>query len=377
MERFDISLVRPAFGQRRLATVAGAIAASPAGAASASLALILLIALADLATGYEFTLSILYLVPVFLATWFVGFPAAVGMALVSTVAWFITDLFAGHEYSHAFYRYWEALIKLALFVIFAALLGRLKLALARSDERLQQHREQLEATARLVAVGEMASMLAHQINQPLSAVVNYNKSCLRRLRSGNWDPATLAEIMEQASQEAARAGSIIQRVREFVRKREPSLAPTEVNALVEGALPLMRGEAEKRGIALVFEPAPGLPDVDADRVMVEQVIMNLLRNGIEAMDGTPAANRELRVRTARDDAGSVRVSVSDRGRGIPDDFAANLFQPFFTTKREGMGLGLSICRSIVEFHGGALWAATNPEGGSTFHFTLPPARAPA
>lgn len=374
MERFDISLVRPAFRQKRLATVAGAIAGSPAGAVSASLAIVLLIALADLATGYEFTLSILYLVPVFLATWFVGFPAAVGIAVVSTVAWFLTDLFAGHEYSHAFYRYWEALIKLVLFVIFAALLDRLKLALARSDERVQRHRERLEATARLVAVGEMASMLAHQINQPLSAVVNYNKSGLRRLRSGNWDAATLAEIMEQASREAARAGSIIQRVREFVRKRQPSREPTDLNSLAEGTLPLMRAEAAKRGISLVFDPGPDLPRVDADRVMVEQVIMNLLKNALEAMEGTPEPARELRVLTVPDGAEHVRVSVIDRGRGISRDLAENLFQPFFTTKREGMGLGLSICRSIVEFHGGALWATANPEGGSTFHFTLPIAR---
>jgi signal transduction histidine kinase len=374
MDRFDISLVRPAFRQRRLATVARAVAASPAGAASASVVLVLLIALADLATGYEFTLSILYLIPIFLVTWFVGFPAAVALSVVSTLAWFATDMLAGHEYSHPFYRYWEALIKLVLFVVFAAILARLKLALARSDEKLQQHREQLEATARLVAVGEMASMLAHQINQPLSAVINYNKSCLRRLRSGTWDAATLAGIMEQSSSEAARAGGIIQRVREFVRKREPSRAPTEIDPLIEGTLPLMRGEAAKRGIALVFASTPGLPRVDADRVMVEQVIINLLKNAMEAMDD---GSGELRVTTAADQPGYVRVSVVDRGRGLPRDVAANLFQPFFTTKREGMGLGLSISRSIVEFHRGALWATPNPEGGTTFHFTLPVEEAAA
>ena len=370
MDRFDISLVRPAFRQKRLATVARAVAASPAGAVSASVVLVLLIAVADLATGYELSLSILYLVPVFLVTWFAGFPAAVGLALASTIAWFVTDVLAGHAYSHAFYRYWEASIKLVLFVLFAFILARLKLALARSDEKLQQHREQLEATARLVAVGEMASMLAHQINQPLSAVINYNKSCLRRLRSGNWDAATLTEIMEQSSGEAARAGGIIQRVREFVRKREPDRAPTDVNALVEGTLPLLQGEAAKRGIALVFEPGAGLPRADADRVMVEQVITNLVKNAIEATEA-PGAGHEVRVATAAGEPGYVRVSVIDRGRGLARNFHAGLSQPFYTTKRDGMGLGLSICRSIVEFHGGALWATANPAGGATFHFTLP------
>lgn len=341
----------------------------------ASLALVLFIGLVDLATGYEFTLSILYLLPIFLTTWIVGLRAGACISIISTVAWFLTDLLAGHEYSHPFYRYWEALIKLAIFVIFGAMLGRLKLALARSDERLQRQRERLEETAKLVAVGEMASMLAHQINQPLSAVVNYTRSCLRRLRSGTWDPQVLEEIMEQASEEATRAGAIIQRVREFVRKREPSRNLIDANAMVEDTLSLMRAEAAKRNVRLVFEPATDLPKVDADRVMVEQVIMNLVRNGIEAMDDTPAGNRELRVLTAADDPRFVRIAVRDHGHGIPGDFAKNLFQPFFTTKREGMGLGLSICRSIVEFHDGSLWASANPDSGSTFHFTLPVAQA--
>jgi signal transduction histidine kinase len=337
--------------------------------------MVLFIGLVDLATGYEFTLSILYLIPIFLTTWIVGLRAGIGIAIASTIAWFFMDIFAGHEYSHPFYRYWEALIKLTIFVIFGAMLSRLKQALARSDERVNRQRERLEATAKLVAVGEVASMLAHQINQPLSAVVNYNKSCLRRLRSGKWEPGVLEEIMEHASEEAARAGAIIQRVREFVRKREPSRSPIDANPMVEDTLSLMRGEAAEHEIDLVFEPASDLPKVDADRVMVEQVIMNLIRNGIEAMRDTPAANRELRVLTAMNDAQFVRISVRDCGHGISADFAQNLFQPFFTTRREGMGLGLSICRSIVEFHDGSLWASANPGGGSSFHFTLPVAPA--
>jgi len=361
---------------RRFSFFASAVTASPAAAMSTSLALVVLIAWVDLLTGYEFTLSILYFVPVFLTTWLVGGRAAIGISMIATLAWFFTDQLAGHEYSHPFYRYWEAGIKLAIFVIFAVVLGRLKAALARSDERLQQQRERLEATAKLVAVGEMASMLAHQINQPLSAVVNYNRSCLRRLRSGHADPEQLAEIMEQASQEAARAGAIIQRVREFVRKREPDRRPTELNSLVEQTLSFMRAEAAKHNVALKFEPAHGLPQVDADRIMIEQVIVNLVKNGIEAMKEV-GWSRELRVATALDEGRFVRVSVSDRGRGIDAESAEHLFQPFFTTKPEGMGLGLSVCRSIAEFHGGEIWATPDPAGGVTFHFTLPAIQARA
>ena len=468
-----------------------ALAATSAATIATSLVLVLLIAVADVVTGYEFALSILYLIPIFLTTWRVGLGAGLCLAIISTIAWFFSDVLAGHQYSHPFYRYWESLIKLSIFIIFGAMLARLKLALERSDERLvtvlerldaavcvldpehgdllfanerfkrdfgglpgsaaverlrrllnidrpapggdsplmessgwnevdgiedyhagrwnlirarsirwvdgrhvalltatditeskrveqinRQQRERIEATAKLVAVGEIASMLAHQINQPLSASINYTKSCLRRLKSGNSDPGTLIEIMEQVSQENARAGVIIQRVREFVKMREPNRAPTNVNSIVEETLSLMRSEAVKHNVAIAFEPAAGLPQVNADRVMVEQVIMNLLKNGIEAMHDTPAKQRELRVRTELNDANSVRVSVCDHGHGIPADLADNLFQPFFTTKREGMGLGLNICRSIVEFHGGTLWAMPNPDGGSTFHFTLSLESAP-
>lgn len=460
----------------------------PAAVVSTSLALVVLIGLADLGTGYEFTLSILYLLPIFSSTWLVGFAAGTGVSVAATLTWFVTDLVGGHEYSGAFYRYWEATIKLTVFVILAAMLSRLKLALARSDERLQtvlerldtavcvldpeedtllfanqrfkddfaadwaagvaerlrellktggpfaghgagsarwhavdgfeehhagrwhlvrarplrwidgrtvalltatdvteskraeqrarQQHQRLEATAKLVAVGEMASMLAHQINQPLSAVVNYSRTCLRRLRSGVTDPTQLVPILEQVSGEAARAATIIQRVREFVRRREPRRSPIEVNPMVQETLALVRSEAEKQGVDLAFEPAAGLPRVDADRVLVEQVLMNLLENGIEAMRDAAGGTRELRVTTALHDARLVRISVSDRGCGIPADLIEDLFRPFFTTKQEGMGLGLSVCRSIVEFHGGMLWATANPDSGSAFHFTLPTEELP-
>ena len=178
--------------------------------------------------------------------------------------------------------------------------------------------------------------------------------------------------MEQASQEAARASAIIHRVREFVRKREPDRRPTEINSLVEQTLSFMQAEAAKYNVAVKFEPAAGLPLADADRIMIEQVIVNLVKNGIEAMKDVERI-RELRVATAPHEGRFVRVSVGDRGQGIPADAAEQLFEPFFTTKPEGMGLGLSVCRSIVEFHGGEIWATPEPDRGVTFSFTLPAA----
>jgi signal transduction histidine kinase len=178
--------------------------------------------------------------------------------------------------------------------------------------------------------------------------------------------------MEKASAQAERAGTIIRRMRDFVNKREPNRAPVAVAEVVSEAVGFAEIDARKAGVALVRELPPDLPPIYADRVMIEQVLLNLVKNAVEAMQGC----RESRVVTiaARvDGARSVEVAVTDHGRGFAPEHAEKLFAPFFTTKPEGMGMGLSICRSIVEFHGGRLWAQPNPGGGSVFSFTLPAA----
>ena len=188
---------------------------------------------------------------------------------------------------------------------------------------------------------------------------------------GNWDPDALLDAMEQGSRQAERAGEIIRRVREFVSKREPSRALVDFNAIVGAAAALAELDVEKKHVRLALDLAPTLPRVLADEILIEQVILNLVRNGVEAMDETEPGERELRLASQLDLGGQVRFSIADRGCGIADGMAGDAFAPFFTTKPRGMGLGLSICRSILEYHDGRLWCEPNPAGGAIFHFTLP------
>jgi len=240
---------------------------------------------------------------------------------------------------------------------------------AEATSRAQQ--ERLEQAARLITVGEMASTLAHELNQPLASIVNFNMGCVRRLRAGNADPEALLDALEQGSRQAERAGEIVRRVREFVAKREPNRAPVDFNALVTAAAALAELDVEQSQVRLALDLAPRLPPVLGDEILIEQVILNLVRNGVEAMDETAPGERELRLASQLEGAGHVRFSIADRGCGIADAMVGDAFVPFFTTKPRGMGLGLSICRSIVEYHDGRLWCEHNPAGGATFHFTLP------
>jgi len=237
-----------------------------------------------------------------------------------------------------------------------------------AEELSRQQMEKLQFTSRLVTMGEMASSLAHELNQPLSAIASYNTGCLNTLRAGNSEPAQLLEAVEKVGAQAQRAGRIIKGIHEFVRKSEPQRAPCDLNAVVEEAVGFIQPEARKRGVLVELRLDPELPPVLADRVMLEQVVMNLAKNAVEAMDGRE--RRELSVATSRGD-GQAKVSVSDTGPGVTPALQEKLFAPFFTTKAEGMGMGLNICRSIVEYHQGRLWIEPNPGGGSVFSFTLP------
>jgi signal transduction histidine kinase len=177
--------------------------------------------------------------------------------------------------------------------------------------------------------------------------------------------------MEKGSAQAERARKIIQRVRDFLRKREPQLSPCELNEIVRDIVSMVELDADDRHVGVALDLKPSLPVVLADKVMIEQVILNLVKNAVEAMQEMPSDRRRLLIRSALSGPHSVEISVSDTGRGIPPEMIENLFTPFFTTKRDGMGMGLHICRSIVEFHDGRLWGTLNPGGGSTFRFTLP------
>lgn len=239
-----------------------------------------------------------------------------------------------------------------------------------ADQVNRQQQEKLELTSRLLTVGEMASTLAHEINQPLAAIANYNMGCVRRIRSGQWNAEELAGTLEKSTVQAERAGRVVQRVRDFLKNREPIRAALSADALIDDIVKLVELEAENAGIEIRVNHEPALPPVLADRVMCEQLLLNLLKNAMEAMQDANGG-RELWISSARSDGNAIEISVMDRGPGISAEVEAELFAPFFTTKPQGMGIGLNICRSIVELHEGRLWFTRNAGPGITFRFTLP------
>lgn len=245
----------------------------------------------------------------------------------------------------------------------------------RAEELNRQQQEKLQASARLATMGEIASMLAHELNQPLAAISSYTTGALNLIARAAGDgtalePALLQPALEKAGAQAQRAGLIIRSVHQFVKKREPERQLIDVASLVDGIGTLIELQARKHFVDIRTAIAPGLPQVSADRMMLEQVLLNLTRNAIEAMQDVAPERRVLRI-AATLVQDQVCVAVTDQGHGISDEVAERLFSPFFSTKAEGMGMGLSICRTAVEFHGGTLTYRANPEGGTVFSFSLP------
>jgi two-component system sensor histidine kinase DctS len=244
-----------------------------------------------------------------------------------------------------------------------------------AEELSRQQQEKLQASARLATMGEISSMLAHELNQPLAAISSYTTGALNLVgRAGEsgaaLDPAVLKPALEQASVQARRAGQIIRSVHEFVKKRDPQRELVAIGSVVDSVGALIEMQASKFFVAIMTTIPPGLPPVSADRIMLEQVLLNLTRNAIEAMQEVAPERRLLRI-VAAHEAGQVTVAVVDQGHGIAPEVAERLFSPFFSTKAEGMGMGLSICRTAIEFHGGTLTHADNPGGGTIFKFALP------
>jgi len=222
-------------------------------------------------------------------------------------------------------------------------------------------------------MGEMASTLAHELNQPLAAIASYNSGCLNLLERAECQPGDIRPALEKLGVQAQRAGRIIRRVHDFVRKSEPRRAPCQLAEVIEDCLGFVEADARKHQVRIECS-IPEIPPIPADRLMLEQVLLNLIRNGMEAMASTPEHQRKLHIAISLD-AAELRVSVTDQGSGIAPEIRDKLFTAFFTTKPEGMGVGLSICRSIIEFHRGRLWAEDNPlsanGSGTIFTFTLP------
>jgi two-component system sensor kinase FixL len=241
-----------------------------------------------------------------------------------------------------------------------------------TEARLQELQAELVHISRLTAMGEMASALAHELNQPLSAISNYLKGSSRILADrDDEDTPLLKEALSKAAEQAVRAGQIIRRLRDFVSRGETERRVESLTKLMEEASALALVGVKEYGVHVEYHLDPTVDFIMADKVQIQQVVLNLIRNAIEAMTDTPQRNLTIRSQPEPDEF--VRVSIIDSGSGIPSDVAGSLFNPFFTTKPHGMGVGLSISRTIIESHGGKLWPAPNPDGGTIFNFTLPTA----
>ena len=250
------------------------------------------------------------------------------------------------------------------------------------EEASRMQQEKIQITSRLTTMGEMASSLAHELNQPLTAISNYSMGAVAMVKAGHSDPEKLLPALEKAAAQAQRAGKIISRIRDFVKRSEPRRQSVSIHTIIENAMSLAEIDARKRGIDIERDVPPDLPDVLADPILIEQVLLNLIKNGIEAMDQKTGAQHEesaLKEKTLKVSVthhqSTLEVAVTDAGHGVSDP--NRLFEPFFSTKSEGLGMGLNICRTIIESHHGQLWAVNNAanadrgSGGTTFRFTLP------
>ncbi len=241
----------------------------------------------------------------------------------------------------------------------------------RIEKEALQHREQMMHTSRLTTMGEMAAAVAHEVNQPLSAIATYTAACVRLLNQDGDHRDDVTDALKEIGAQAHRAGEVIQRMRHFTRSREFERKTASIEGMILAILPLAELDASANRVTLAIHLDKNLPDLTLDTVQIQQVILNLLRNGVDAMIDTPAAERQLQLKVYMETPEMMRFDISDQGHGVSEDVRKKLFSPFFTTKELGMGMGLAICRSIITAHGGKLEYLNNPTIGATFFFTLP------
>lgn len=445
-------------------------------------ALIVLVAAADYATGYELRLSILYLPPIALATWTAGATAGAVAAAVASLCW-LFSFHSAHFYAHEGYYFWEGVVMLTGFLAVVLLLARLRRALSQADERFgrvleemhaaayvideqreellyanpemmrlipkptaatvrwfedqlerdpapadslsaqagqgfvtdivrerqsgrwylmqagtipwgsalgvklklvtditqqkttdalrQKHLEVLHQTARLSTLAEIASTLAHEINQPLMVIATYTDACQRLLETPDFNREEVFAALGKCRTQASRAADIIERLRDFIRQRQHRPESCDANAIATEAADMVRTLLAEARLILDISLACPAPLLMADRTLLIQVLVNLLHNAIDAMQGTADESRHLSLAVSLQGSDEVLFSVTDRGSGLNEKQTDNLFVPFFTTKSAGLGLGLAICRSVAEAHGGRLWAEPNPDGGAVFRLAIP------
>jgi two-component system sensor kinase FixL len=247
----------------------------------------------------------------------------------------------------------------------------------KAEARYRKHEAELAHVSRVSLAGEMAAGLAHELSQPLTAITAYARGCLRLLAGSMSEPALLHEGIAEVVQQAERAGNVLDWLREFVRGGKNGRALIEVAPLIDAALNLTRIEAAQQGVGMEARMDPGLPAVLADGIQIEQVLLNLLRNAMDAMEAANTERRSIVMEARRNSSHTVEVSVADSGPGVAAEVADTIFEPFVTTKPLGMGMGLSISHSIIESHGGNLRMARSVRRGGIFIFDLPTAEAEA
>lgn len=247
----------------------------------------------------------------------------------------------------------------------------------RTQEALQVTRTELARVVRITTIGELTASIAHEVNQPLAAVVANADACVAWLGRPDPDLAEARAAAERATQGATRASEVIVRIRALINKATPEKASVRINEIIREAVALAEGQASRNGVSIGLELESDLPAALGDRIQLQQVILNLIMNGIEAMSGTSERARRLLIHSRTYDTSEICVAVQDSGIGVSPENMSRLFEPFFTTRSKGMGMGLPISRSIIEAHGGKLWAESTLSQGSIFQFTLPAVNGPA
>jgi C4-dicarboxylate-specific signal transduction histidine kinase len=333
---------------------------------------------------FPYPFLFLFFGAVMASAWFGGTVAGLFAVLLSTVL--VEYFFVPPAYSFSISTTAEAYF--AAFVACALVASWVSSAKKKSEEALQEALDQLEVrvserTAELMktqtelahlslvlSMGELTATIAHEINQPLTAVVTHGHACIEWLSARPPNLEKTRQTVERIIQDGTRAGAVLSGIRALIKKEAPAKAWLDINEVIHELTTLLRDEAVRHHVAIRTDLVPGLPKVKADRVQLQQVVLNLMMNGMDAMAETTERAKELLI-SARGDQSEIVVRVEDSGTGLDPVAAERIFTPFFTTKPHGIGMGLSISRSIIESHEGRLWASPRPSGGTIFQFTLP------